>query len=147
MRTRRESNTVSPPNIARTRLTVGSTKRSRSVGRAITAMCMSSTRRVIAASWQTRERARRSVERLEHVRLDGGPLVLQGARPEVSHARARQAAQRPRPGRDPADRRGALQPRRDVHGVADDRGALAARADDPDHGLAAVDLDTEPRPV
>src|SRR3954454_17723967 len=150
MSTRRESAIVSPPNIARTRLIVGSTKTTLSVGgRAMTDMWMSSTGLVIGPWLQTQGPPRGpSIELFEHVRLDRIAFALERDGAEAAHPRAGQRAQRAGADRDRPDRRGALQPRGDVHGVADHRVALAlARADDADHRLAAVDPDPKARPV
>src|SRR3954467_13430992 len=150
MRTRSESAIVAPPNMVRTRLTVGSTNTTRSArGRAMTDMWMSSTGLVIG-QWLERQGLRpgRSVELFEHVRVHRVAFALEGHGAEPAHARAGQRAQCAGADRDRADGRRALQPRRDVHGVADHRVALAlVRADDPDHRLAAVDADAEARPV
>src|SRR4051794_6677006 len=136
MSTRCESATVAPPSIVRTRLTVGSTKTTRSPrGRAMTDMCMSSTGLVIGQWLQTQGlRPKPSVEAFEHVRVHRVAFALQRYRAQPADARAGQRAQRARADGDGADGRRALQPRGDVHGVADHRVALAlVRADDADH--------------
>src|SRR4051812_18968689 len=150
MSTRRESAIVAPPNIARTRLIVGSTNTTLSVrGRAMTDMWMSSTGLVMSPWLQTQApRPGPSVEVFEHVRLDGIAFALERHRAQAAHPRAGQRAQRSRSDRDRSDRRRALQACGHVHGVADDRVALAlARAYDADHRDAAVDADAEARPV
>src|SRR3954469_12367173 len=150
MRTRCESAIVAPPNMVRTRLTVGSTNTPRSArGRAMSDMWMSSTGLVIGQSLQTQGlRRARSIEAFEHVRVHGIAFALERHRAQPADPRAGQRAQRARPDRDGSDGRRPLQPRRDVHRVADDRVALAlVRADDADHRLAAVDADAEARPV